>query len=114
MGTSSKINSFYSLNSSNCSLVIDCRGNAPAILYWGGRLSDATNFEMLSLLSTSQELPAFPQEQAPITLSPEGAAGFEGSPGIQVHRDGYLKVCCIRESAPPVKNCGCIPTAINH
>ena len=89
MGTSSKINSFYSLHSSNCSLVIDCRGNAPAILYWGSRLSDATNFEMLSLLSTPQELPAFPQEQAPIALSPEGAAGFEGSPGIQVHREGY-------------------------
>ena len=89
MGTSSKINSFYSLHSSNCSLVVDCRGNAPAILYWGNRLSDATNFEMLSLLSTPQELPAFPQEQAPITLSPEGAVGFEGSPGIQVHRDGY-------------------------
>lgn len=89
MGTSSKTNSFYSLHSSNCSLVIDCRGNAPAILYWGSRLSDATNFEMLSLLSTPQELPAFPQEQAPIALSPEGAAGFEGSPGIQVHREGY-------------------------
>ena len=82
------IKSFYALHSRNCSLVIDCRGNAPAILYWGSRLSDATSPDMLSLLATRQELQACQAQEALITLSPEAATGFMGSPGVQMHRSG--------------------------
>ena len=82
------IKSFYALHSRNCSLVIDCRGNAPAILYWGSRLSEATSPDMLSLLATRQELQACQAEGALIALSPEAAAGFMGSPGVQMHRSG--------------------------
>ena len=82
------IKSFYALHSRNCSLVIDCRGNAPAILYWGSRLSEATSPDMLSLLATRQELQACQAQEALITLSPEAATGFMGSPGVQVHRSG--------------------------
>ena len=82
------IKSFYALHSRNCSLVIDCRGNAPAILYWGSRLSEATSPDMLSLLATRQELQACQAQEALITLSPEAAAGFMGSPGVQMHRSG--------------------------
>ena len=82
------IKSFYALHSRNCSLVIDCRGNAPAILYWGSRLSEATSPDMLSLLATRQELQACQAQEALITLSPEAATGFMGSPGVQMHRSG--------------------------
>ena len=82
------IKSFYALHSRNCSLVIDCRGNAPAILYWGSRLSEATSPDMLSLLATRQELQACQTQEALITLSPEAATGFLGSPGVQMHRSG--------------------------
>ena len=82
------IKSFYALHSRNCSLVIDCRGNAPAILYWGSRLSEATSPDMLSLLATRQELQACQTQEALITLSPEAATGFMGSPGVQMHRSG--------------------------
>jgi alpha-galactosidase len=84
----SAFNPFYTLNSANCSLVVDCRGNAPTILHWGSRLTDATSPEMLALLATRQELQACQTEEAPIALSPETAAGFTGSPGVQIHRNG--------------------------
>ena len=83
------IESFYVLHSRNCSLVIDCRGNAPTILYWGSRLTNGTTPEMLSLLATRQELQACLPEEAPIALSPQGTAGFVGRPGVQLHRDGH-------------------------
>jgi alpha-galactosidase len=79
---------FYTLHSYHSSLVLDCRGNAPAILYWGVRLRQGTSPEMLALLATQQEAPACPPEEAPIALSPELSAGFQGNPGIQVHRQG--------------------------
>ena len=84
----SAFNPFYTLNSANCSLVVDCRGNAPTILHWGSRLTDATSPEMLALLATRQELQACQTEEVPIALSPETAAGFTGSPGVQIHRNG--------------------------
>jgi alpha-galactosidase len=68
--------------------VLDCRGSAPAILFWGTRLGEGTSPDMLTLLATEQEAPACPPEQAPISLSPELGAGFQGNPGIQVHRQG--------------------------
>ncbi len=79
---------FYTLNSRTSSLVIDCRSNAPAILYWGVRLSENTSPEMLALLTTRQEAQACVEHEAPIALSPEFGAGFPGNAGIQVHRNG--------------------------
>lgn len=79
---------FYQLDSSNSSLVIDCRSNAPAILYWGVKLDDQTTPEMLALLATRQEAQAGPELGAHVSLSPEFGAGFPGSSGIHVHRDG--------------------------
>ena len=84
-----KIKSFYSLYSNNCSLVVDCRGDSPAILYWGSRLANTTSPDILALLATSQELQASLPQEAPIGLSPQSAAGFSGSPGVQLHRDGF-------------------------
>ena len=79
---------FYTSHSRHSSLVLDCRGNAPVILYWGARLGRGTSPEMLALLTTQQEAPACPSEEAPISLSPEFGAGFQGNAGIQIHRRG--------------------------
>ncbi|MEL7448516.1 MAG: alpha-galactosidase [Pseudomonadota bacterium] len=79
--------SFYSLHSDDCTVVVDCRGDAPAILYWGERLGEATTPEMLGVLATRQEAQARPEFDSPISLSPQAGAGFMGTPGIAVQRD---------------------------
>ncbi|MBT8092792.1 MAG: alpha-galactosidase [Gammaproteobacteria bacterium] len=96
------IRSFYTLHSENSSLVVDCRGNAAAILYWGSRLAAATTPEMLAHLVARPAAPAKPEIEPPIALSPEAGAGFPGSAGIQVHRDGkqwgvYSKIEAVNE-----------------
>ena len=79
---------FYTIHSRSCSLVVDCRGNSPAILYWGARLSEDSSPDMLSLLATRQEVQACMPEEPAIALSPELGAGFSGSAGVQIHRGG--------------------------
>ena len=79
---------FYTIHSQNCTLVVDCRSNAPAILYWGARLSEDSSPDMLSLLATRQEVQACMPEETAIALSPELGAGFSGSAGVQIHRGG--------------------------
>ena len=78
---------FYTLTSDRCSLVLDCRHNTPAVLYWGARLTETTAPQMLALLATRQEARANVEKEAPLALSPETGAGFVGDAGIQVHRD---------------------------
>ena len=89
---SEQIQPFYTVHSDHCSLVLDCRcsgdNHGPAILYWGARLGADTTPEMLALMATRQEAQACMPEEAPIALSPELGAGFQGNAGIQVHRDG--------------------------
>jgi alpha-galactosidase len=52
------IDPFYTVHGRHSSLVLDCRGTAPAILYWGVRLRPSTSPDMLALLATEQEAPA--------------------------------------------------------
>ena len=56
------IQPFYTVHSRHSSLVLDCRGTAPAILYWGARLGEGTSPDMLALLATQQEAPACPPQ----------------------------------------------------
>ena len=65
------IQPFYTVHSRHSSLVLDCRGTAPAILYWGARLREGTSPDMLAQLATAQEAPAGPPQQTHISLSPE-------------------------------------------
>lgn len=97
------IKPFYTLSTDSSSLVVDCRGNAPTILYWGVRLSEHTAAEMLAQLSISQEAPASAAEEAPISLSPELGIGFQGNPGIELHRQGqhwglYTQIQSVNEA----------------
>ena len=110
-----QIQSFYTVHSLHCSLVLDCRGtgegikHGPAILYWGARLGPETTPEMLALLGTRQEAQACMPEESPIALSPELGAGFQGNAGIQMHREGgqwasYSEIESVTEDGSGNKN----------
>ncbi len=79
---------FHVLSSTRSTLVVDSRGAAPAVLYWGAALDSGTSPEMLALLATRQETQANVAVEAPVALSPEFGAGFTGEAGIQVQREG--------------------------
>ncbi|MEL7024176.1 MAG: alpha-galactosidase [Pseudomonadota bacterium] len=93
-------NTVHSLHSSNASFVVDCTSGAPVVLYWGGRLDNATTPEMLRLLSTPQEAQASVTNAAPIALSPALGIGFHGDAGLRVHRNG-----CDWGVTPEVSSC---------
>jgi len=78
---------FIQLNSLNASLIIDCHGKTPTIIYWGKLLSKSTSAEMLTLLSSRQEAKCSLVVEAPISLSPLLGEGFTGSPGIEIVND---------------------------
>lgn len=80
---------FVQLNSTNASLIIDCQGKTPAIIYWGKLLSKQTSTDMLTLLSTRQEAKCSLVIEAPISLSPLLGEGFTGAPGIEINNDDY-------------------------
>ena len=112
---SEQIQPFYTVHSLHCSLVLDCRGsaegikNGPAILHWGARLEADTTPEMLALMGTRQEAQACMPEEAPIALSPELGAGFQGNAGIEVHREGgqwasYSQIESVTEDGNKNKN----------
>ena len=114
---SEQIQPFYTVHSLHCSLVLDCRGsaegikNGPAILYWGARLGADTTPEMIALMGTRQEAQACMPEEAPIALSPELGAGFQGNAGIQVHREGgqwasYSQIESVTEDGNKNKSSG--------
>ena len=48
----------------------------------------------MAQLSQLEEAPASPPQQAPISLSPELGLGFQGNPGIEVHRQGQCWGLC--------------------
>lgn len=72
------------LNSTSATLIINCAGKTPAVLYWGKRLDDATDANMLSILSTRQEVKCAVKVEAPISLTPSMGEGFTGGPGIEL------------------------------
>ncbi len=84
----SRVQPYYTLSSDMSSIVIDCRGNAPVLLYWGPRLGESTTAEMLASLAIRQKAQARVDVESPVGLSPEYGSGFPGSAGIHAHRDG--------------------------
>lgn len=80
--------SLFSFHGDASSLVLDCRGNAPAILYWGPRLRSEASANMITDLSTRYEPWGSPHEEVAISLNPTDGEGFSGHTGLQVHRAG--------------------------
>ncbi|MBI1682196.1 alpha-galactosidase [Caulobacter hibisci] len=79
---------FIRLDGRTTSLIVDCRGDAPAVLHWGPKLSPDLDPAELVLLATHEAAPCSPIAPAPLALSPLLGHGFPGSPGLQAHRDG--------------------------
>ncbi len=98
---------FVRLDGDRCCLVIDCRGDAPAIVHWGARLAYDTDPAMLALLAVRQEAPCSPATTPPLTLTPLIGTGFPGRPGLSAHRDGrdwatWTRIVAVRQSGDGV------------
>lgn len=104
----STIPAFIRLDGPACSLVIDCRGPAPAALHWGPKLATAVTGEMLALAAAREEAPCSPLEAPPLALTPLAGQGFPGRPGLQAHGQGgrrwstYTSIEEVRSLGPGV------------
>ncbi|MDO6692816.1 alpha-galactosidase [Aliiglaciecola sp. 3_MG-2023] len=83
----SQLPNVIQLNSEQTSLIIDCEGKTPSVLYWGKSLSAASSVSMLRSLATRQEVKCAVVVEAPISLSPLSGEGFTGAPGIEISND---------------------------
>lgn len=79
---------FLRLSSPTSTLVIDCRGDSAAVLYWGAALNDDTSDAMLELIHTRQEAPCSAERESAIHITPVDGAGFLGQSGLRLHRQG--------------------------
>jgi alpha-galactosidase len=79
---------FVRLDGKTTSLVVDCRGDAPAVLHWGVKLSADLDPLALVLMAAREAAPCSPAIAAPLALTPLLGQGFPGTPGLQAHRDG--------------------------
>ena len=75
---------FVRLDSSRLTLLLDCRGRTPALLYFGARLQADTTAHMLTTLQTRQEAKCSVVQEAAIGLTPLSAEGFTGAPGLEL------------------------------
>ena len=95
---------FYHLKNECVSLVVDCRGQQPAITYFGAPLSSVSQ-PMLEQLDRHDAPASLPVEPA-VTLSPSHGMDNLGHPGLSVRRasgqwqlDPTLVACDASESA---------------
>jgi alpha-galactosidase len=51
----SSLTSFVRLSNEKATLIFDCQGRMPKVIYYGAPLSDSTTPEMLSVLNTRQD-----------------------------------------------------------
>jgi alpha-galactosidase len=79
---------YVRLDGDAVTLVVATAGGIAAVVYWGPRLSDATDSASLALLAARAEAPASPFPQAPLGLTPQMGQGWSGRPGLAAHRDG--------------------------
>ncbi len=76
------------LDGNTTSLVIDCTKRVPILVYWGAKLESPGASDEIVTLAARQEAQASPHDEAPVSLSTELGAGYPGSAGLQVHREG--------------------------
>lgn len=76
----------FRLDSESASLVFDAASPVPKLLYWGERLEgDAAG---LGAVLERPVLHGLLDDPEPLTCFPETGQGFQGSPGLEAHRDG--------------------------
>ena len=83
----SSFTSFVRLSNEKATLIFDCQGRMPKVIYYGAPLSDTTTPEMLSVLNTRQEAKCAPVIEPPISLVPTHGDGWTGQPGLEVFGD---------------------------
>jgi len=83
----STIPPYIRLESQSLSLLLNCQGRSPALLYFGKKLSETTTGQMLSLLSTRQEAKCSAVIEAPVSLTPLNGEGFTGAPGLELSNE---------------------------
>ena len=79
------------LRAAGTSLVLDCTGAVlPRVLHWGADLGplDEAALRTLRAVDASQQVPNGLDVPVPLSLLPEHAAGWLGTPGLTGHRDG--------------------------
>ena len=79
------------LRASGTSLILDGRGNTlPRIVHWGADLGELTDADLVSLADAQrhQQVSNTQDDPVPLALVPEHSAGWLGTPGLSVHRDG--------------------------
>src|SRR5687767_10274701 len=84
----SNVPCFVRLEATHASLVLDLRGNVASILYWGERLTAATEPESLAALAVRATAPGSPSREPTLSLTPLAAAGCIGPVGLAGHREG--------------------------
>lgn len=80
----SSLSSFVRLSNDSATVIFDCQGCMPKVIYYGAALSDATTPEMLTVLNTRQEAKCAPVNEPPISLVPTHGEGWTGQPGLEV------------------------------
>jgi len=75
----------------DCGLVLDCTGSRlPRVLHWGADLGDlpAAATTALALAAASGPVPSGLDSPVVLSVLPEQAAGWPGTPGLTGHREG--------------------------
>ena len=80
----SSLPQFVRLDNEYTTIIFDCQGRSPSLLYMGETLSTSTDGAMLSLLRTRQEAKCAPVVEPPVSLVPTHGEGFAGAPGLEV------------------------------
>lgn len=99
---------FISLTGNRSSLTLALNRDAPQVIYWGKKLSEATTESMLTTLRLRHEVPASPANEVMRSLTPNTGSGFSGSPGIALFGDSDEWACApilkevIQESATQI------------
>lgn len=79
--------SFVRLSNKKVTVIFDCQGRMPNVIYYGAPLSEATTPEMLVVLSTRQEAKCAPAVEPPVSLVPTHGEGWTAQPGLEVFGD---------------------------
>jgi alpha-galactosidase len=75
----------------DCGLVLDCTGSRlPRVLHWGADLGDLPAAATAALALAVEQRPGAGRSRLAVVLSvlPEQAAGWPGTPGLTGHREG--------------------------
>ena len=75
------------LNGKQTTLILDCSGRSPYLVYWGNKFDNPVSDEMILKLGKRQEAPCSPSQEVSITLSPTHGSGFCGHPGIEIFNE---------------------------